>query len=103
MSTQPAACAAAGIWLSSSQLRSGEWLKVAAGVAWVMRVVVTAPVAMPSRAASCHSDSSGLRRLAAQSPRAASWPTESMPMRVFTPVAMAVMVPAESGVWASVL
>ena len=103
MSWQPAAVAAAGRSVSFSQLRSGEWAKVAAGVACVTRVVVTTPVARPWLAASCHNVSSGAASAPAQSPRAACWPMLSTPARVFTPVAIAVIVPAESGVCESVL
>ena len=55
-------------------------------------------IARPASAASSHRLSSGERTAPAQSPRAASWPMFNTPARVFTPVAMAVMVPAESGV-----
>ena len=68
-----------------------------------MRVVVTTPVAMPASRAS----SSTLSRLRSasrpQSRRGSDWSTLTTPARVFTPVAMAVMVPAESGVCMSVL
>ena len=100
---QPAARAASGISPSLSQLRSALWLKVAPGVAWVTRVVVTTPVAIPLAAASSHRVSKGAARAPAQSPRAALWPMLSTPSRVFTPVAMALMVPAESGVCELVL
>ena len=103
MSRQPASRAASGRSVSFSQLRSAEWVKVAPGVAWVTRVVVTTPVAMPLAEASSHSVAIGAASAPAQSPRFAPWPMLSTPARVFTPVAIALMVPAESGVCESVL
>ena len=100
---QPSARAWAGRLLSFSQLRSAECENVAPGVAWVTRVVVTTPVAMPLAAASSHSDITRASRAAAQLPRGACWPIDSTPRRVFTPVAIADMVPAESGVCELVL
>ena len=80
-----------------------EWLKVAPGVAWVTRAVVTTPVAMPLEAASSHSVSNGASSAALQSLRAADCPMPSTPSRVLAPVAIADIVPAESGVCESVL
>ena len=100
---QPSRTACAGKSLSFSQLRSGEWVKVAPGVAWVTRAVVTTPVAMPLLDASSHRVSEGAASAAAQSLRAADCAMLSTPARVFTPVAIALMVPAESGVCESVL
>ena len=88
---------------SFSQLRSAEWAVAAAGVAWVMRVVVTTPAAIPLPAASSHRVSCGAASAPVQSLRFAPWPTLITPIRVFTPVAIALMVPAESGVCESVL
>ena len=68
-----------------------------------MRVVVTTPVAKPACFASVNALATGCVRPPSQSPRSGIWPTARKPMRVFTPVIMAVMVPAESGVWLSVL
>ena len=103
MSTQPACLASSDSSVSFSQLRSAEWVNVAPGVAWVTRAVVTTPVAMPLLEASSHSVSMGAASAPAQSLRAALWPMLSTPARVFTPVAIALMVPAESGVCESVL
>ena len=103
MSTQPAARAASLSSVSFSQLRSGEWANVAPGVAWVTRVLVTTPVAMPLADASSHRLSIGAASAPAQSPRGAVWPMLSTPARVFTPVAIALIVPAESGVCELVL
>ena len=100
---QPSRTAWSGRSLSFSQLRSGVWVKVAPGVAWVTRAVVTTPVAMPLLDASSHNVSAGAARAPAQSLRCAVWPMLSTPARVFTPVAIALMVPAESGVCESVL
>ncbi|MCY1457118.1 hypothetical protein D9M71_743790 [compost metagenome] len=62
----------------------------------------TTPVAMPALSASCSQVSSPLFRLSAQSLRVPAL-TPIAPMWVFTPVVIAVMVPAESGVCESVL
>jgi hypothetical protein len=75
---------------------------VAAGVAWVRRAVVTMPVDMPADAARRSQDSTSRPRLSAQSERTPA-DTPIAPMCDFTPVAIAVMVPAESGVCESVL
>ena len=75
---------------------------MAAGVAWVRRAVDTTPVARPALSASCSQVSRPLDRLSAQSVRLPAL-TPIAPMWVFTPVVMAVMVPAESGVCESVL
>lgn len=75
---------------------------MAAGVAWVRRAVDTMPVAMCALSASCSQVSRPLLRLSAQSLRVPAL-TPMAPMWVFTPVVMAVMVPAESGVCESVL
>ena len=103
MSMQPCSRAVAESSASFSQLRSAEWVKVAPGVAWVARAVVTTPAAMSLAEASSHRVSIGAARAPAQSLRLALWPMLSTPARVFTPVAIALMVPAESGVCESVL
>jgi hypothetical protein len=71
-------------------------------VAWVSRAVEMMPVAMPALSASCSQVNSPLSRLSLQSLRIPAL-TPMAPMWVFTPVVMAVMVPAESGVCESVL
>lgn len=71
-------------------------------MAWVRRVVVTMPVAMPALSASCSQLSRPLFKLSAQSLRLPLL-TPIAPMCDFTPVVMEVMVPAESGVCESVL
>ncbi len=67
-----------------------------------MRVVVTMPVASPALSASCSQVSRPLFKLSAQSPRVPAL-TPMAPMCDFTPVMIAVIVPAESGVCESVL
>ncbi len=47
MSVQPLAFASAVSSASLSQSRFGVWAKVAAGVAWVRRALLTTPVARP--------------------------------------------------------
>lgn len=69
----------------------------------VRRAVVTTPDDMPALDASSHSVSIGDARAPLQSLRFGPWPMLSTPARVFTPVAIALMVPAESGVCESVL
>jgi len=78
------------------------WPYVAAGVACVMRVVVTTPVDWPATAASSSALTVSLPRSDAQLPRSVTWSTPITPARVFTPDMIAVIVPAESGVWKSV-
>ena len=60
------------------------------------------PVAMPALSASCNQDCTCLPRLALQSLRSPA-DTPMAPICDLMPVATAVMVPAESGVCASVL
>ena len=60
------------------------------------------PVAMPALSASCSQVRRCLPRLSAQSRRSPA-DTPIAPMWVFTPVVIAVMVPAESGVCESML
>ena len=61
------------------------------------------PVARPSSSARSSNVGTAPLRDAAQSPRGTEASTDSTPDRVFTPVISALMVPAESGVCASVL
>ncbi len=103
MSVQPSAFASAGTWVSFSQLRLGEWASVEAGVAWVSRVVVTMPVAIPASAACSHRVERRPSSRPVQSPKYIDWSTLISPARVFAPVAIALIVPAESGVCWSVL
>ena len=58
---------------------------------------------MPLADASSHRVNAGAANAPAQSLRFALWAMLSTPARVFTPVAIALMVPAESGVCESVL
>ncbi len=67
-----------------------------------MRVVVTTPVDCPASLASSSALTVSLPLPDAQLPRSATWSTPITPARVFTPLMIAVIVPAESGVWKSV-
>ena len=66
-------------------------------MAWVTVVVVTTPVAMPRASASSNRVRSLWPATASWSPRWTLASTEITPARVFTPVTIAVIVPAESG------
>ena len=68
-----------------------------------MRVVVTMPVESPAAAASSSALADSAPLLDAQSPRTARWSTPITPKRVFMPLMIAVIVPAESGVCELVL
>ena len=61
------------------------------------------PVASPAASASSKSVGTDSAAVFSQSPRAREGPTLSTPARVFKPVTMADMVPAESGTCWSVL
>ena len=61
------------------------------------------PVAMPALSASSSQVRFALRRLPVQSLLREAGPTAIEPMKVFTPVVIALIVPAESGVCESVL
>ena len=65
--------------------------------------MVTTPVRRPRCSASSSSVVKRYCAAARQSPRTASGPTLTIPCRAFRPVISAVIVPAESGTWASTL
>ena len=103
MSLQPAVTAAAGISETSSQLRSADFAYVAAGVACVILAVEIIPVDLPANSASSSAVTSSFPATVEQSPRTIFSSTPITPTSVFTPLTIAVMVPAESGVCASTL
>ena len=68
-----------------------------------MRAVEIIPVDLPAISASSNAVTSSLPATVLHSPRSISSSTPITPTSVFTPLIMAVMVPAESGVCASTL
>ena len=96
-------------WMADRQIAGGaDWLDVNVdeihheiqprrdAMAWVTRVVVTAPVAMPTRSASCAMVVTWLARPARQSFSGTAALTPSVPLRDFTPVVIAAADGAES-------
>ena len=78
-------------------MRSGACAYKLAGVACVIRVVVTMPTLLPRRFAISPIDCTGYWRASSQLRRLASGPMPMTPALVFVPLKIAVAVPAESG------